>query len=125
MSLLSVHGSLRFLLAGVVFVVLATANAAGYRFGVSDQAFYIPAVVRLLDATAYPRDATLIDAQGQLILTDEVLASVVRLVDLPLDTLFLGAYLTSLALVWTGLTLIGTRVYQSRWVTLALGAAFT
>ena len=35
-------------LAGGVFVILATANAAGYRYGVSDQAFYIPVVTRAL-----------------------------------------------------------------------------
>jgi hypothetical protein len=27
---------------GFLFLVLATANGAGYRYGVSDQAFYIP-----------------------------------------------------------------------------------
>lgn len=117
--------SLGFLLAGVVFVVLATANAAGYRYGVSDQAFYIPVVIRVLDPSAFPRDAALIDAQGQLILTDEVLAGVVRLIGLPLDALFFGAYLVSLAIIWLGLALIGARVYQNRWLTLALLAAFT
>jgi len=50
---------------GVLFAVVATANGAGYRYGVSDQAFYIPVVTRALDADAFPRDARLIDAQGQ------------------------------------------------------------
>jgi len=35
----------------ILFVLLATANAAGYRYGTSDQAFYIPAVVRALQET--------------------------------------------------------------------------
>jgi hypothetical protein len=108
-----------------VFAVLATANAAGYRYGVSDQAFYIPVVVRALDPGAFPRDAALIDAQGHLMLADEILAGVVRMTGASLATVFLGAYLVSLALIWEGLTLIGARVYASGWVTLVLAATFT
>jgi hypothetical protein len=114
-----------FVLAGVAFVVLATANAAGYRYGVSDQAFYIPVVVRALDPAAFPRDAALIDAQGHLMLSDEVLAAVARSTGLSLELLFLGAYLLSLALIWAGLALIGAKVYGNPWVTLVLAAAFT
>jgi hypothetical protein len=116
---------LTFVLTGLAFAVLATANAAGYRYGVSDQAFYIPVVVRALDASTFPRDAGLIDAQGHLMLSDEMLAATARLTGLSLDVLFLGAYLLSLAVIWTGLTLIGSRVYGSTWVTLVLAAAFT
>ena len=57
---------------------VATANGAGYRYGVSDQAFYIPVVQRALDPAAFPRDASLIDAQGRLMLADEVIAAMVR-----------------------------------------------
>ena len=39
---------------GIVFVVLATMNAAGYRYAASDQAFYIPAVVRHLEPAVFP-----------------------------------------------------------------------
>lgn len=124
------NGDLRSLLAGWVaggalFILLATANAAGYRYGVSDQAFYIPVVVRALDASAFPRDAPLIDSQGRLMLVDEVLAGAVRATGLSLEVLFLIAYLASLALIWTGLMLIGTRVYATPWASAALGAAFT
>jgi hypothetical protein len=58
-----------------VFVLAATANGAGYRYGVSDQAFYIPVVVRALQPAAFPRDASLIDSQGRLMLSDEILAA--------------------------------------------------
>ena len=58
------------MVALAAFVVLATANAAMYRYGVSDQAFYIPVVARALDPAAFPRDAALIDAQGRLMLAD-------------------------------------------------------
>jgi len=36
-------------------------NSAGYRYGASDQAFYIPAIVRHLEPADFPRDAPLID----------------------------------------------------------------
>ena len=58
--------------------MLSTANGGMYRYGVSDQAFYIPVVTRALDPAAFPRDAALIDAQGHLMLADEVLAALVR-----------------------------------------------
>ena len=110
---------------GLLFALLATANAAGYRYGVSDQAFYIPVVTRALAPDAFPRDAALIDAQGRLMLADEILAGLVRTTSIPLDVLFLGAYLLSLAVIWVGLVAIGTQVYRSPWTTVALTAAFT
>jgi len=110
---------------GLAFVILATANAAGYRYGVSDQAFYIPVVVRALEPAAFPRDAALIDAQGRLMLADELIAGIVRATGASLDTLFFIAYLLSLALTWAALVAIGARIYTSTWGTIALGAAFT
>ncbi len=113
-------------LAGsLLFILLATANAAGYRYGTSDQAFYIPVVIRALDPAAFPRDAALIDAQGRLMLADEILATVVRATGMPMDVLFFCAYLLSLALTWAALLLIGRSVYASPWLTVALLAAFT
>jgi hypothetical protein len=113
------------LVALVAFVVLATANAGMYRYGVSDQAFYIPAVYRVLDPTAFPRDAALIDAQGRLMVADDVLAGLMRVTGASLESLFLGGYLLSLVLIFAGLALIGQRLYTSPWATLALLAAFT
>jgi hypothetical protein len=113
------------LAAFVAFVVLATANGGMYRYGVSDQAFYIPVVTRALDPAAFPRDAALIDAQGHLMLADEALALLVRTTGAPLETLFLGGYLLSLALIFLGLGAIGRRLYDNPWTTYALAAAFT
>jgi hypothetical protein len=109
----------------VLFAVLATANAAGYRYGVSDQAFYIPVIARALDAGAFPRDGSLIDAQGRLMAADEVAAALVRTTGVPLDLVFLTGYFVSLALIWAAIVLIGRHVYRCRWLTIALGAAFT
>jgi hypothetical protein len=105
--------------------VLATANGGMYRYGVSDQAFYIPVVTRALDPDAFPRDGTLIDAQGHLMLSDEALALLVRTTGASLDTLFLGGYLLSLALIFFGLAGIGHRLFANPWTTCALAAAFT
>ena len=113
------------LIGGVVFVLLATANGAGYRYGVSDQAFYIPAVARSIDPTLFPLDGSLIDAQGRLMFVDEVMAAVAGGTGLSLDMIFLGAYLAALCVIWAGLVLIGRRVYDSPWAVAALGAAFT
>jgi hypothetical protein len=115
----------KWLAGGVLFVLLATANGAGYRYGVSDQAFYIPAVNRILTPAAFPRDAPLIDAQGRLILTDDLLAGAARLTGLSLDILFFLAYLLSLGLIWTAVVLIGQSVYASPWLIAAFGAAVT
>ena len=113
-------------LAGVIlFALLATANAAGYRYGTSDQSFYIPVITRALNPAAFPRDASLIDAQGHLMVLDEVMAAVMRGSGISLEALFLTGYLVSLALIWGGLVLIGRRVYRSDWTVLALAAAFT
>lgn len=91
----------------------------------SDQAFYIPVVVRSLDPALFPRDASLIDAQGRLMIVDEVLAALARTAGVSLETLFLACYIVSLLVVWSGLWLIGTRIYRSPWALAALGAAFT
>jgi hypothetical protein len=111
--------------SGLVFGLLATANGAGYRYGVSDQAFYIPVVVRSIDPTLFPRDATLIDAQGHLMAMDEILATLARTTGLSLETMYVGGYLISLALIWAALVSIGLRAYRSPWALVALGAAFT
>jgi hypothetical protein len=109
----------------VVFAVLATANGAGYRYGTSDQAFYIPAVVHALVPGAFPRDGALMEAQGRYMVLEEIVAALIRTTGLSLETVFLAGYLLSIALVWAGLVLIGSRLYRSAWAVAALGAAFT
>ena len=116
---------MHWVVASILFGLLATANAASYRYGASDQAFYIPAVTKALEPAAFPRDTALIDGQARLIVVDELLALVARASALPVDTLFFAGYLLSLALTWTGIVLIGNKVFPSPWLTLALGAAFT
>jgi hypothetical protein len=58
-------------------------------------------------------------------ITDEIIAAMARLTSLPLDTIFLGGYLLSVALIWIALVLIGQRVAATPWVIVAIGAALT
>lgn len=125
-SLRRTDARLSFWIAGaVLFAVLATANAAGYRYSASDQAFYVPAVLRALDPAAFPRDAALLQAQARLMVLDEGLAALRRLTGFSLEAIFFGGYLLSVGLLWAALVLIGRQVYSTWWATAALAAAFT
>jgi hypothetical protein len=111
--------------SAAVFVLLATLNAAGYRYAASDQAFYIPAVVRHLDPAVYPRDAPLIDSQAKLTVVDEAVAGVVRSTGVSLQHLFLVLYITALLLLAGAAARIGSRIYRSGVTAAALVAALT
>ncbi len=107
------------------FVLLATMNAAGYRYAASDQAFYIPAVVRHLEPSAFLRDAAMIDSQARLTLVDDIVAGSARVTGLSLQHLFLGLYLATLGLLLAAAIQIGSRLYRTGWAVVALGAALT
>jgi hypothetical protein len=108
-----------------LFVVLATLNSAGYRYGASDQALYIPAVLRHLDPALFPQDRVLIDAHARVIVIDEILAGVIRLTRVSLPHLFFALYVTSLLLLVAGASRVGAHFYRTRWAVVALGAALT
>ena len=116
---------LRYAASATVFVVLATLNAAGYRYGASDQALYIPAVVRHLEPAAFPRDAPLIDAQARLMLNDDLLAGLARATGLSLQRLFAVLYVCTLILLLAAAARIASRLYRTRWAVAALCAALT
>jgi hypothetical protein len=117
--------AVRRLLFATAFVLLATANSAGYRYGASDQAFYIPAVVRHLDPALFPADAPLIDSQARLTVIDEAIAAIVRLTRVPLPYLFLGLYLFTLVLFLSAAMRLARHVLTDSWSFVALGAALT
>src|SRR5688572_20196009 len=98
-------------LGAALFTILATANGAGYRYGVSDQAFYVPVMTRAIDSALFPRDGALIDAEGRLMLMDEVIAGLVRTTGLSLETLFLAGYVASMVILWVAVVAVGARVY--------------
>ena len=125
-------------LAGfLAFLVLATANGAGYRYGVSDGAFYVTAVTLAENPAAFPRDAPLIRTEGQFFVIDEILALVGRVTGASMESRFFAAYLVALATVWVGVILVGSSLYgrdrgpegsaphPGWWLTIALAAIVT
>lgn len=107
------------------FLVLSTLNAGGYRYGASDQAFYLPVVLKHLDPMLYPRDTALLDAQGKLTTYDEVIAGLVRLTGASVPTIFTVLYVTSLVLIAAGAWLVAIRLYRTEWAVVALLVAMT
>lgn len=125
-------------LAGfLAFLVLATANGAGYRYGVSDGAAYVPAVMLAENPAAFPRDAPLIRTQGQFFVIDEFLALIGHVTGASMESRFFAAYLVAIAAVWVGVILVGSSLYgRDRgpggsaphpvwWLTIALAAVVT
>src|SRR5262245_21110367 len=113
------------LLGAAAFVLLATANGAGYRYGASDQALYVPAIEKAINPAAFPRDTTLIDAQAHFMLIDKILGAFARASGMSIESLSLIAYVLSLVVMWAGCMLIGQRAYASPLATIALAAALT
>ena len=108
-----------------LFVFLCTLNSAGYRYGASDLAFYVPAALEQIDPALFPRDGALIAAQARLTTIDEMIAILTWLTALPLASLFAVLYVVTLALQATGVWLIGRRLYRRQWTAVALIAALT
>ena len=119
------RSSFLFALCVVPFIVLATLNAGGYRYGASDQAFYVPATLLQLDPELFPRDAAVLTAQTHLTSIDEMIAAVVRLTGASLPAIFATLYVAALVLLAWSLWRLGNRMYQSAWTAVALLAAFT
>jgi len=80
----------------VLFVILATANSGGYRYGIGDQAFYQPATVLRLHPELFPRDRALIESQARLTVVDEALAAAARVTRLDPPALFFLLYVVTL-----------------------------
>src|SRR3954464_15832264 len=91
------------------FLVLSTLNSAGYRYGASDLAFYIPAALERLDPSLFPRDGALIASQARLTMIDEVIAGLARSTGLALPSLFATLYCVTLALLLAAAWLVGER----------------
>ena len=107
------------------FVLLATANAAGYRYGASDQAFYTPAVMQHLDPLLFPADGTLLNTQSRLTLADETVAAAANLTRLELPALYLVLYVLTLVLMAGAVFCIGKTMYRERWTSVVLLAAMS
>lgn len=107
------------------FVILATLNSGGYRYGASDQAFYIPAIRKAFDPSLFPRDSPLLAAQGQVILWDGLVAGIAAATSLPLPWVFFLLYTAGVMALYAGGTLLARAAGLNRWGTLAFLAMLT
>jgi hypothetical protein len=114
-----------FWLGGLAFAVCATLNAGGYRYGASDQAFYIPAILHQLDPTLFPRDWAMLGAQGRFFFVDELGAVLVRVSGLGLPMWFALAQVATLAALYAGAMAMGRVVLTTPWALATWMAALT
>jgi hypothetical protein len=115
----------RWAIAALAFVIVATLNSAGYRFGVGDQAFYLPAVQRHLQPESFPRDRLLIDDQDRLNVFPRAAASVVRATGLSEPAVFGGLYVAALLLLFFAAREAARALGLSAWAQAAVLAALT
>ena len=99
----------------VPFVLLCTLNSAGYRYGASDLAFYVPAVLEQLDPSLFPRDGSLIASQARLTMIDETIGLLSRTTGLGLPSLFATLYAVTLALLLARRAAVGRALYRTPW----------
>ena len=104
------------------FCLVAILNCGGYRYGVGDQAFYIPAVTQHLNPELFPRDRTILHAQDRFMLYDDAIAALIRATGVSLQSVFFGGYLAGLAMMFGAVVAIGRVMYKT-WLGVAMLAA--
>ena len=104
------------------FCLVAILNCGGYRYGVGDQAFYIPAVTQYLNPELFPRDRAILHAQDRFMLYDDAIAAFVRASGVPVRAVFFAAYLAGLALLFGAIVAAGRVIYKT-WLGVAMLAA--
>jgi hypothetical protein len=109
--------------AATVFLLLATLNSGGYRYGAADQAFYIPAILKQLNPALYPRDTALVGPQARYFLVDEIVASLVRRTGWSIETWFAIGYVVTLVVLYAALWRLGRHLFRTPYAPWALLAA--
>jgi hypothetical protein len=101
----------------ILFFLLATANSGGYRYGVSDQAFYVPAVMQAANPATFPRDAELLATQTGFMASDDLMALAGRLSGLEWPVVFLIFYAATLVVLYAGAVTFTRACGFSWWAT--------
>ena len=109
----------------LAFCLVAILNCGGYRYGIGDQAFYVPAVIQHLNPNLFPRDRGMLHAQDRFMLYDDATAIVSRISGVSVPALFFGGYLAGMALLFGALVAIGRVMYKSWWTVALLAAVLT
>jgi hypothetical protein len=119
---LNIHRNAALAAGAFAFSLVAILNCGGYRYGVGDQAFYIPAVTQHLNPELFPRDRAILHAQDRFMLYDDAIAAFVRVSGVPVRVVFFAGYLAGLALLFAAIVAIG-RVFYETWIGVAMLAA--
>jgi hypothetical protein len=109
----------------ILFAILATANAGGYRYGVSDQAFYQPAIAKTIDASLFPRDSEFLASQMRLWPGRHVFAGLARALPLDLPHVFLLVYGVTLGVLFAAAVGFARGLALGGWATAAFLALLT
>lgn len=107
------------------FVLLAILNSGGYRYAASDQAFYLPAIMRAADPSLFPRDRALLATQDHLLLLDDGIARLMAWTGAPIERVMLVAYIVMLLAVAGAGWMFGRALFDSRWTAVALVLAMS
>jgi len=108
------------LAAFLIFGVLATANTGGYRFGVSDQAYYAVAALATANPALFPKDRSLIDVQSRFTLSDDVFGWLVKTLPVDLPALYFATYVLTLAVLFAAAIVFARRLGLSWWAVAAM-----
>ena len=85
--------------AALLFFTLATANSGGYRYGVSDQAFYVPALTKAMTPAMFPHDGDLLAVQMRVWLGDDIVSAASHVIPIDLPALAIVLYVAGLVLL--------------------------
>jgi hypothetical protein len=107
------------------FAVLAILNSGGYRYGASDQAFYVPAVLRQMDPALFPRDRALLAVQDHLLILDNLLAEVAILTGISIVQVMFVAYWLMLLAISVAGWVFGRALLATEWGAAALVIAMS
>ncbi len=119
---MSINRSAALAAGALAFCLVAILNCGGYRYGVGDQAFYIPAVTQHLNPELFPRDRAILHAQDRFMFYDDAIAAFVRVSGVPVRTVFFAGYLAGMALLFGAIVAIGHVMYKT-WLGVAMLAA--
>lgn len=108
--------------AACAFALVAILNCGGYRYGIGDQAFYIPAVTQHINPDLFPRDRAMLHAQDRFMLYDEAIAAFVRATGVPVPIVFFAGYLAGMLLLFGAIVATGRTMYHT-WPGVAMLAA--
>ena len=108
--------------AACAFALIAILNCGGYRYGIGDQAFYVPAVTQHINHELFPRDRAMLHAQDRFMLYDDAIAAFVRATGIQVPVVFFVGYLAGMLLLFGASVAVGRTMYQT-WLGVAMLAA--